>query len=128
MCMLHIQVQCHDKYFEIISDELESAEITVEHAISHVLLDLFGEVSVDDVTLHFPCDRRMGLQQCTIHIQAQCASHALTVLPRTQEQIEQTIAQCICPILKELFGSVHVECVTLSPFSRASQQRLSLPS
>lgn len=128
MCMLQIKVQCYDKYFEVLPDELESTEVIVEHAVSHVLLELFGEVSVDDVTIRFSSDRYMGLQQCAIHIHAQCAYHSFAFLPRTQEHIEHTVAKCICPILKELFGSVHVDSVTISPFSRESQKRVSFPS
>jgi hypothetical protein len=105
-----------------------SAEVTVEHAVSHVLLDLFGEVSVDDVTIRFFSDLHMGLQQCVIHIHAQCSYQSFAFLPRTQENIEHTVAKCLCPILKELFGSVQVDSVTVSPFSIGSRKRFSFPS
>jgi len=128
MCILQINVQCYDKYFEVLPDELESTEVTVEHAVSHVLLELFGEVSVDDVTIRFSSDLYMGLQHCAIQIHAQCSYQSFAFLPRSQEHIEHTVAKCICPILKELFGSVHVDSVTVSPFSIESQKRFSFPS
>src|SRR5258708_32001346 len=126
--MIQIKLQLYKKYFEVLPDELESTEVTVEHAVSHVLLELFGEVSVDDVTIRFSSDLYMGLQQCAIQIHAQCSYQSFTFLPRTQENIEHTVAKCICPILKELFGSVHVDSVTVSPFSIESQKRFSFPS
>src|SRR5260221_9905599 len=93
MCILQIFVQCHDRFFEVLQEELESTEVIVEDAISQVLLDLFGEVSVDDVAIRFSSDLRMGLQHCSIQIQAQCSYQSLRAFGST-----------ISPILKELFG------------------------
>ncbi len=117
MCKLRIYVQCHDRYFEVLSDEVRSAELAVEDAVGHVLIDLFdeGSVEVDDVTIHFSPVRLMGLQHCSIQIHAQCSFETSELLPCTKEDIECTIEESIRPILKELFGSVKVESVTLSP-------------
>lgn len=128
MCILQIYVRCHDRFFEVLPEELESTEATVEGAVSQVLLALFGEVSVDDVTIHFSPDMRMGLQHCSIQIQAQSSYHSFTLSPCTRENIERSVAQCISPILKELFGSVTIDSVTLTPFSTESQKRFSFPS
>ena len=128
MCILQIFVRCHDRFFEVLPEELESTEATVEGAVSQALLALFGEVSVDDVTIHFSPDMRMGLQHCSIQIQAQCSYQSFTLSPRTKEHIERSVAQCISPILKELFGTVTIDSVALTPFSTESQKRFSFPS
>ncbi len=128
MCILQIYVQCHDRFFEVLPEEQEGAEATVEDAISQALLDLFGEVSVDDVTIHFSPDMRMGLQHCSIQIRAECSYQSFTLFPCTKETMEHSVEQCISPILKELFGSVTVDSVTITPFSTESQKHFSFPS
>jgi RNase P/RNase MRP subunit POP5 len=128
MCILQIFVQCHDRFFEVLQEEVESTEAIVEDAISQVLLDLFGEVSVDDVAIRFSSDLRMGLQHCSIQIQAQCSYQSFALFPRTKELIEHTVEKRISLILKELFGSVTVDSVTITPFSTESQKRYSFPS
>ena len=128
MCILQIFVQCHDRFFEVLQEEVESTEVIVEHAISQVLLDLFGEVSVDDVAIRFSSDLRMGLHHCSIQIQAQCSYQSFALFPRTKEHIEHTVKKRISLILKELFGSVTVDSVTITPFSTESQKRYSFPS
>ncbi len=116
MCKLQIYVQCHDRYFEVLSDEVRSAELAVEEAVGHVLLDLFdeGSVEVDDVTIHFSPGFDMGLQHCSIQIHAQCSFASFALLPCTKENIEHSVEESIRPILKELFGSVKVESVSFS--------------
>jgi len=116
MCNLQIYVQCHDRYFEVLSDEVGSAEFAVEEAVGHVLLDLFdeGSVEVDDVTIHFSPGLLMGLQHCAIQIHAQCSFESFALLPCTKENIERTVEERIRPILTELFGSVKVESVICS--------------
>ena len=114
MCILQIDVRCYDRFFEVIPSEIENAELTVENAMSLVLLDLFDEGIVDDVSIHFSSNLHMGLQYCSIHIHAQCACQSFTLLPRTQEKMELAVENSICSILRELFGSVHVDKVTFS--------------
>ncbi|SRR6266704_3915147 len=122
MGKLQIYVQCHDKFFEVLPDDVESAELAVEVGVSHVLLALFdeGTVQVDDVTIHFSPGLDMGLQHCSIQIHAQYSYESFALLPCTKEDIERTVEESIRPILKELFGSVKVESVTfsLAPWER----------
>jgi hypothetical protein len=122
MGKLQIYVQCHDKFFEVIPDEVESAELAVEDAVSRVLLGLFDEgiVQVDDVTIHFSPDLATGLQYCSIQLHAQYSYESFASLRYTKEDIERTVEESIRPILKELFGSVKVESVTfsLAPWER----------
>ncbi len=115
MCILQIHARCYDRFFEVFPGEVENAELIVEDAMSHILLDLFDEGTVDDVTIRFSSSLHMGLQYCSIHIHAQCNSHSFTLLPHTKENMELAVENSICSILRELFGSVNVDKVTFSP-------------
>jgi len=115
MCIFLMHIKCADRFFEVLPDEVESTELTVENAVSHILLDLFGKGAVDEVTIRFPSNLRMGLQHCSIDIRAQCFCQFFSLLPRTQENMKNALVKSICSLLKELFGSVNIESVTLSP-------------
>jgi hypothetical protein len=115
MCFLEIHAQCYDRFFEVIPGDVENAELTVENAMSHVLLDLFDEGTVDDVTIRFSSNLHMGLHHCSIHIYAQCACQSFTLLPPTQENMELAVENSMSSIFRELFGSVNVDSVTFSP-------------
>jgi hypothetical protein len=118
MCILQVHVQCAHRFLEVLPDEVERAELTVEDAVSQILLDLFGKGAVDEVTIRFPSNLRMGLQHCSIDIRAQCSCQFFALLPRTQENMKHALVISICSLLKELFGSVNIESVTLSPSPR----------
>ena len=109
MCVLEIYVQCNDRFFEILPHEVEIAEFTVEEAVSCILLDLFGEGSVEEVTISFSSNLYTGLQKCFIKIRALCECQQFTLLPRTKEQIEGSIKKSTGSLLRELFGLVKVE-------------------
>ena len=115
MCMLQIHAQGYDMFFEVLSDEVQNAELAVEEIVSHVLLDLFGEGTVDDVTICFSSGLRMGLQHCSIQIDAQCPCQLFALLPRTKENMRLAVEKSMRSLLKELFGTVHIDSVTLSP-------------
>jgi len=86
----------------------------IENAVSQLLLDFFDEVMAD-VTIIFSPHLHMGLQHCSIQIQAQCERQTVASLPRTKENIELTVENSMCSILRELFGSVSVDSVTFNP-------------
>ena len=115
MCILQIHVQCYDRFFEVFSDEVEYAELTVENVVGQVLLDHFDEVTVEDVTIHFSSSSHMGLQHCSIQIQAECACQNFALLSRTKDNMELAVENSISSILRELFGSVNVDSITISP-------------
>jgi hypothetical protein len=118
MCDIQIQLQCYDRFFEVSSDEVEFAELAVEEIVSHVLLDLFGGGTVDDVTIRFSASLRMGLQHCSIQIHAQCSCQRFVLLPCTKEKMNLAIEKSLCSMLKELFVSVKVDSVMLDPSPR----------
>ena len=114
MFTLQAHIQCYDKFFEVFPDEVEYNELMIESAVSQLLLDFFDEVMVD-VNIIFSPHLRMGLHHCSIQIQAQCECQTVASLPRTKETIELNVENKMCTILRELFGSVTVDSVTLIP-------------
>lgn len=117
MCILQILVQCCDRFFEVLSDDVEGTELTVEDGVGRTLLDLFEEVTVDDVAICFSSHLGMGFHRCSIQICAHCSCQGFSLLPRTKEHIRLSVEKGISTILKELFGSVSVEYVSMRPAS-----------
>ena len=114
MCILQAHLQCFDKFFEVFANEVEQNELILENVVSQLLLDFFDEVTVN-VNMNFSPHEQMGLQHCFIQIQAQCESQTGASLPGPNENIELIVENKMCSILRELFGSVIVDCVTFIP-------------
>ncbi len=121
MCHLHIQAQGYGRVFEVFPEEREGTELLVEEGVSHVLLDLFDEAMVDDVTVHFSSAERAGQREYSIQIQAQCSLQSFTLLPRTKECIELVVGERVCSLLKQLFGPVTIGSITILPFYMESR-------
>jgi hypothetical protein len=51
MCVIHISVQCSEKFSELLVGDVRDAELTVESIVGTALLELFDTVVVDDVRL-----------------------------------------------------------------------------
>ena len=117
MDTLHIQAQCYDKYFEVMPEEIENTELVVEDAFSQVLIALFGEGSVEEVTICFSTHTVLDLQHCSIQLRAHCSYNNFTLFPPTLENIELTVEKYLDALLRELFGSVNIDKVVLSPSS-----------
>jgi hypothetical protein len=116
MCLLRIHARSYGKIFEVLPGELEHTELTVEDAVSRVLLDLFGEVTVDDVTVRFSSSSPVpggGQRECSIQVQAQSSYESCVLLPCTQEYIELAIGKSVSSVLKELFASLQVDSVVV---------------
>ena len=116
MCLLRIHAHSYSRIFEVVLEEIENAELMVEDAVSLVLLDLFDEVTMDDVTVHFSPASHTGQRDCSIQIQAQCSFQSFRSLPCTKEHMKLTIGKSVCSILKELFGPVTIDSVIVQPF------------
>lgn len=116
MRILQIHMQSDSQVLEVLPEEVENAELAVEDVVSHVLLELFGGGSVDDVSIQFSPAMRSS-RQCSIRVQAQCFYQSFTSVPRTSENIELAVERRIRPIMTELFGRLKVECVILTPSS-----------
>lgn len=121
MCYLHIQAQGYGRVFEVFPEEVEGTELLVEEGVSHVLLELFDEAVVDEVTVKFSPAERAGQLDCFIQIQAQCSLQSFTLLPHPKERIELTVGERVCSLLKQLFGPVTINSITIQPFCMESR-------
>jgi hypothetical protein len=120
MYLLHINAQSDGGIFEVLPEEVEHAELMVEDAVGHVLLDLVGEatmddVTMDDVTICFKSASRTGQRECSIQIQAQCSFDSFTLLPCTKEHMERAVEKQLCSLLRELFGPMTIDSVFARP-------------
>ena len=126
MCTLQISMQCYDKFFEIALDERENAELFVEDMVSHVLLHLFGEGTVDDVSIQFSAGLPTGLHHCSISIRAECSCKEFVLFPRSQEHMKRAIEHSLLSIFKELFVTVQFDNILLRPSQRECEREAEL--
>ena len=52
MCTIHMRVQCPDRFSELLVDDVENAELTIESILGTALLEVFDAVLVENVTVH----------------------------------------------------------------------------
>jgi hypothetical protein len=121
MGTLQIKAQCYDKFFEVMPEEVENAELAVEDAFSQVLVALFGEGSVEEVTIYFSTHTVLDLQHCSIQLRAHCAFNNFTLYPPTLENIKLAVEKYLSALLRELFGSANIDSVIFSPSSHDYQ-------
>jgi hypothetical protein len=88
MCDLQMQMRCSDRFFEILPENVVSAALMVEDVVGHGLLDLFEMVEVEDVTICFHTDSRLG-KYCSICIHAECFCQPSSLLTYTEENLRQ---------------------------------------
>ena len=63
MYTIFIQVRCPQRHAEMLSDNLEQAEVVVEAQVSVALLELFGAVIVEDVSIiYIPAEQEQAHQ------------------------------------------------------------------
>ncbi len=51
MCVIHMRVQCSDKFSEVIVEDVEHTELTIESILGTALLEVFDNVHVENVTV-----------------------------------------------------------------------------
>ena len=51
MCVIHICVQCSEKLSELLVNDVQDSELTVESIVGTALLEIFDTVYVEDVKL-----------------------------------------------------------------------------
>ncbi len=114
MYIFTLHAQCADRFIEVLPGELETAELMVEHLVSHVLLALFDTVILEDVTLHLHSERSSLQPDYLLHIHAQCADLVTPLLTDCFDALELALEETICCALIELFGTVLVENFSVS--------------
>jgi hypothetical protein len=121
MCYLHIQASCHRKFSEVVPEDVEKTELVVEDAMSQVLLDLYGEGGIDEVSIFYPTTLPVDQPDCSIHILAESPCQ----LPSTEveEQVmKEMIARSITVLLSQFFFVFTIESIILSHLSPQAQK------
>ena len=52
MCTIHMRVQCPVRFSELLVDDVEPTELTIESIVGTALLEVFDTVLVENVTVH----------------------------------------------------------------------------
>ena len=52
MCVVHMRVQCSERFSELLVDDVEYTELTIESILGTALLEVFDAVLVENVTVH----------------------------------------------------------------------------
>lgn len=114
MYVFDMYLECPDRFSEVLREELDAAELTVEHLVSQILLNFFDTVLLEDMSIHLSSGRLGRREQCFIHIYAQCLDLSLPSAEINLDEIELVLENNISCVLIELFGAVNVEKVIVS--------------
>jgi hypothetical protein len=117
MYICSVLVQCGARFSEAIPDAMRDVELLVEEMMGHVLLKLFGEGTVDDVSICFASYAQTKLKYYSMQIHAQFDHEGFILLPRTEEHIKEAIGRSMGGLLREIFLSAEVDAITLTPIS-----------
>jgi hypothetical protein len=55
-----MRVQCSDTFSEVLVDDVEHTELTIESIVGTALLEVFDTVLVENVTVHHSRERNDG--------------------------------------------------------------------
>lgn len=113
MWMLKMNIQSSARFLEILPDDVESTELSVENGVSQVLLALFDDVTMDEVRIYASPGLQRGLHCYVIHIGAKCDSVSSPPFFHSEEHLKRIIAQDVSTLLRDLFGRVNVEGITM---------------
>lgn len=109
MYSIQIDMQCVEKFFEILPNDVEYAELLVENVVSHILLDFFTEVIMDEVSINFSPDSSKEQQPGFIRIHARCSSRTSPSLAKDVENMELALEDSVSCALVELVGAVDID-------------------
>jgi hypothetical protein len=113
ICKVH--AQCDARFSEIVPDNMKDVECMVEESVGQALIDLFGEGTVDDVSIYFAPYAYSKLKYYFIQVHAQCAYEDFILRPCTEEHAKEAIGRKVRAVLRELFLSAEVDTITLMP-------------
>jgi hypothetical protein len=66
MYSIEIHLQSHHDYSEVLPEDMETIELLVEDLVSRSLLELFGQVTVEEVIIHcLPLDQASSEERNT---------------------------------------------------------------
>lgn len=59
MCIIHVRVHCSDKHSEVLVDDVETTEMTIESIVGTALLEVFDTVLIENITVHHSSERNI---------------------------------------------------------------------
>ncbi len=113
MYILQMHLHGLGRFHEMLPLEFEGAELTLEEVSSQVLLDLFDEVIVDDVTLCYEQIPRGEQEHCSMFLRFFCPARTLKTCLWGLERLELVVEEYISCALVELFGKVIIDNVAI---------------
>jgi hypothetical protein len=60
MCIIHMRVQCSDRFSEVLVSDVQHTELTIESIVGTALLEIFDAVLVENVTVQDFLQRNYG--------------------------------------------------------------------
>jgi hypothetical protein len=60
MCIVHMRIQCSDRFTELLVDNAEDTELTIESIVGTALLEVFDTVHVENITVQHSSERNDG--------------------------------------------------------------------
>ena len=60
MCIVQMRIQCSDRFSEVLVDDVEYTELTIESIVGTALLEVFDTVQVENVTVQHSPKRNDG--------------------------------------------------------------------
>jgi hypothetical protein len=127
MCIIQMQIQFLNTFNEMLLEDIENAELTIESRVSQGLLDFFEEVVVKDVVMSPLSIIKHGQRHLFFRICCQCPPDMRFFSPKEREKMELTIEDTISCAMTELFETVIVEKVTITDLPWDYDNTLALP-
>ena len=108
-------VRCAETFVELLPEDVTDAELQIEQLVSHILLEFFEVVAIDEVsiTLSPGLDPTEGQPEHLLLIRAQCENMAPPFLTHDEEYLELSLEGSISCALVELLGTIGVDEVTV---------------
>ena len=64
MCVVHMRVQCSERFSELLVDDVENTELIIESILGIALLELFDAVVVENVIVNPAPEDDDGIGEC----------------------------------------------------------------
>lgn len=108
MYRILMDVFCLEGYSEILPEEGENTELVIEDLVALILLDIFGTVVVDGVSV--TCSPASATQQacCALQVQAVCAAETASISEVSLALLAARLENALCCTLIELFSTILV--------------------
>lgn len=67
MRIVNLRIHCPDTFSEVLVEDVEYTELTIESIVGTALLEVFDTVFVENVTVHHSPERNDGERACGGH-------------------------------------------------------------